>query len=195
MIAIGKDDRITAAERYAISTGSADLSPALDRRCDVDKLIAAGWAARDPRRGAALALYRMAVTDNTQGLQTVVDTMDGWLNGWLARKGRRPVPKFQRRELVATVLRWWIRPTCGYCEGRGFELIPKDEEGGAGTLSTVTCPSCYGSGRRPIEREVPHGHKVAAQSLADELDKLVLVVTAEMARALRDQMPNLEVRS
>lgn len=184
MIAIGKDDRITAAERYALATGSADLSPVLDRRCDVDKLIAAGWAARDPRRSAALALYRMAVTDNTQGLQTVVDTMDGWLNGWLSRKGRSPLPKFQRRELVATVLRWWIKPVCGYCEGRGFELLPRDDEGGAGALSTTTCAACYGNGRRPIEREVPNGHKAAAQSLADELDRLVLVVTAEMARSL-----------
>ncbi len=50
MINIGKDDRVTAAERYAVATGTHNLTPALDRRTDADKLIAAGWATQgDPR--------------------------------------------------------------------------------------------------------------------------------------------------
>lgn len=190
MIAIGKDDRITAAERYAIATGSSDLTPALDRRCDVDKLIAAGWATQgDPRRIAALALYRMGTVGNTQGLSLVVETMDGWLNGWTKRKGRQPIPKFQRRELVASTLKWWLNPTCGYCQGRGFELVPREDEVGAQTLS-CHCKACSGTGRRPLVREVPAVFLKASESLAEELDRLVLIVTGEMARSLA---PNLNL--
>lgn len=188
MIAIGKDDRITAAERYAKAAESSDLTPALDRRCDVDKLIAAGWATQgDPMKRAALDLYRMATTDNTQGLSHVIETMDGWLNRWTQRKGRHPIPKFQRRELVSSTLRWWLKPTCGYCEGRGFELVPKED----GSLSQVLggeCGACHGTGRKPLVREVPHQYRRAAEHLAEELDRLVLVVTGEMARRLSASM-------
>lgn len=191
MIAIGKDDQITAAERYALAAGSSNLTPKLGARCDADHLIAAAWVSKDPRRAAAMALYRMAVVGSTNGLQTIADTMDGWLNGKLQRKGARPIPKVQRREMVVHVLRWWLRPTCGYCEGRGFELVGDDDQEGARTLSSRACKACHGTGKRPVEREVPPHLKDAARQLADELDRLVLLVTGEMARVLRDQMPNL----
>lgn len=188
MIAIGKDDRITAAERYAKAAESSDLTPALDRRCDVDKLIAAGWATQgDPMKRAALDLYRMATTDNTQGLSHVIETMDGWLNRWTQRKGRHPIPKFQRRELVSVTLRWWLKPTCGYCEGRGFDLVPK-EDGEPSQVLGHECVACHGTGRKPLAREVPPQHRRAADHLAEELDRLVLVVTGEMARRLSASM-------
>lgn len=198
MIAIEAENRIAAAERYATAARSSDLSPVLDGRCDVDKLIAAGWAAKDPRRAAALALYRMAATGNMNGLLPIVETMDGWLNGKLQRKAGkggstlRPVPKLQRREMVVQVLRWWLKPTCGYCEGRGFELLGDDEAEGARALSDRACKSCHGTGKRPIEREVPNHLREAARALADQLDRLVLIVTGEMAKSLRDRMPELE---
>ncbi|MCH8180237.1 MAG: hypothetical protein IIA02_10705 [Proteobacteria bacterium] len=195
MIAIGKDDQITAAERYALATGSSNLTPNLGARCDADKLIAAAWVSKDPRRAAAMALYRMAVVGSTNGLQTIADTMDGWLNGKLQRKAR-PIPKVQRREMVVHVLRWWLRPTCGYCEGRAFELVGEerdDDREGARTLSGRACKACHGTGKRPVEREVPPHLKDAARQLADELDRLVLLVTGEMARVLRDRMPDLGV--
>lgn len=192
MLDIGKHhDRITAAERYAKATSSTDLTPALDRRTDADKLIAAGWAAQgDPRRGAALDLYRMAISGNTQGLANVVETMDKWLSGWTSRKGRKPLPKFVRRELVASVLHWWIKPTCGYCEGRGFELVPRDDEEVAQTLNNRHCLACRGTGKRPLAKDVPDHLIRPAEALADELDRLILLVTGEMARRLA---PSLEV--
>lgn len=193
MISIGTDDRITAAERYARATSTSDLTPNLTGRCDADKLIAAGWVARDPRRSAALALYRMAVSGDMNGLQTIADTMDGWLNGKLQRKGAKPVPRIQRREMVVHVLHWWVRPTCGYCEGRGFELLGNDDAPGARALSPVSCQACHGSGKRPVEREVPPHLKESARMLADQLDTLVLMVTGEMAKVLSEQMPELEV--
>ena len=193
MITTQNPDRVTAAERYAVATNSSDLTPVAGH-CDADKLIAAGWAASDPRRAAGLSLYRMSVAGNTQGLETVVDTMDGWLQGRMHRKGIRPMPKHQRREAVASVLRWWIRPTCGYCEGRCFELIHRDEATatGAGVLSGTPCQACHGTGRRPVEREVPNHLGKTARELADELDRLVILVTGEMARRLNTSM-NLEL--
>lgn len=187
MIAIGKTDRITTAERYALATDTADLTPRADRRCDADKLIAAGWAAQgDPRRALALDLYRMGVTGNTQGLAAVVESASGWLSAWSSRKGRTPLPRHQRQQLVAQTLHWWLKPTCGYCEGRMFELLPSasGDEGGVRALSTEPCQACHGSGKRPLAREVPSHHVAAATYLADELDRLVILVTGEMAKRL-----------
>jgi hypothetical protein len=188
-----QSNRPTAAERYAVSISSSDLGVNAGH-CDADKLIAAGWVASDPKRAAALALYRMSVAGNTQGLETVIDTMDGWLNGRMQRRGGRPMPKHQRREAVASVLRWWIRPTCAYCEGRCFELTPRDEatESGAGVLSGKACFACHGTGRRPVAREVPDHMGTLARDLADELDRLVILVTGEMARRLNTAI-NLEL--
>lgn len=184
---------ITAAEKYARSTNTSNLSLVVQGRCDADALIAAGWVAKDPRRVAALALYRMAVTGDTNGLQPIADTMDGWLNGKLQRKGAKPMPKVQRREMVVHVLRWWLQPTCGYCEGRGFELVGDDDAPGARALSDRACKACHGTGKRPVEREVPPHLKEPARLLADQLDSLVLLVTGEMARVLNERMPSLEV--
>lgn len=190
---------LTAAERYARSTTTRNLGLVVDGRCDADVLIAAGWAAKDPRRSAALALYRMAVTGDMNGLQPIAETMDGWLNGKLQRKAGkggatlRPVPKLQRREMVVHVLRWWLKPTCGYCEGRGFELVGDDEAEGARALSARACKACHGTGKRPVEREVPPHLREAAKLLADQLGSLVLMVTGEMARLLNERMPSLEV--
>lgn len=195
MVLVTTDDRVTAAERYAIATSTSDLSQSADKRCDADKLIAAGWVTQgDPRRSVALDLYRMAVTGNTNGLSSVVDTMDGWLNGKLLRRGGKTFPKHQRREMVVSVLRWWLHPTCGYCEGRCFELLGDDDTDGARALSTKHCPACHGTGKRPVEREVPNHMRDQARMLADQLDSLVLLVTGEMARVLAGRMPDLGMK-
>lgn len=191
MIALGKHhDHVTAAERYAIATGSSDLTPRASGHCDADKLIAAGWAASDPKRAIALSLYRMAVTGNTQGLQGVVDAMDGWLNAATQRKGGRPIPKHQRRQACASILSWWLKPTCGYCEGRGFELVPSDNPEGTGArvLSGTACQACHGTGKRPLERELPSHLGKHARDITDQLDRLVVMVTGEMARMLRPEL-------
>jgi hypothetical protein len=42
---------------------------------------------------------------------------------------------------AATVLRYWLDPTCKVCEGRGAPLIP-----GTNVTSTHTCHECQGRG-------------------------------------------------
>jgi hypothetical protein len=181
-------DRVTAAERYARAASSTDLTAHADARCDADKLIAAGWAAQDPDHALALGLYRMAVTGDTQGLHPLVERAAGWINAWSSHKGRRMLARAQRIELAAQVLHWWLRPTCGYCEGRGFELVDSEHEDGARALSDQPCEACHGSGKRPLVREVPSHLQGHAKHLADKLDNLVLKVTGEMARRLRPSL-------
>jgi hypothetical protein len=174
------EDRPTIGEQYAKATESKDLSPSTERRTDADVLLAAGIAAsRDPRRMLALKVYRLAVGGETDGLVDIVETADDWLQGRLARGGNRPMRAEARRALVMDTLHWWIRPTCNYCEGRGFVTVPDTAR-----LSTVACESCHGSGRRPLAREVPHAHVKHATWMADELDRLVALICSDMAKLL-----------
>jgi len=185
----GEDRPPTMAERYASAARSGDLTPHLDRRTDADVLLAAGIAAsKDPRKMLALNLYRMRITGDMTGLFDVVDRADGWMAHRLAHKGNRPMASYARRQLVADILSWWLDPVCGYCEGRMFVKVED-----AARLSTVACESCHGAGHRPLARSVPHAHVKHAQWLADELDKLVLIITGEMARLLGTRIKDLEL--
>lgn len=177
---------ITAAERYARATVSSDLTAyrAEDHRCDADRLIAAGWAAQDPDRALALSAYRMALTGDLQGLHDVAERCAGWINAWCQRKGRRVLTRSQRIELATQVLAWWVRPVCGYCEGRCFELMPSEHEDGVRALSGQYCQACHGTGRRPLAREVPAHLQQPAEYVESRLNNLVLQVTGEMGRRL-----------
>lgn len=189
MIKIGKDDRITTAERYARATSTTDLTAHADTRCDADKLLAAGYATQgDPRKSLALKLYRMGQTGDMQGLHEAATAMDGWLKDYCSRKGRKPMPPGARQALVTSTLHWWLTPVCEFCQGRMFELIPRaeGEEHGAQAISTKACSACFGTGKRPLAKVVPAAFERHAQYLADELDRLVIQVTGDMARRLAD---------
>lgn len=161
------DSPVTLKERYARAVGSSHLSPRGEGRTDLDVLIAAGLAARArPERIAALKVQRMAETGDLSDSYSVVEHYDAALNGYLGRKGRKPMPKGARRELVVSVLRWYMDQQCPYCGGTGRIA----QEGTAGRLTHV-CDGCHGSGVKPLARAVPHAYGKHALWLADEINK------------------------
>lgn len=178
------DDVVTIGERYASATHSSDLTPRMDGMTDADVLLAAGIAAGgDERLLIALKLWRMRVNGDMDGLYSVVGRADGWMSGYLSRKGNRPIPKAARMALVADTMKWWLHPTCSYCNGHGFIEVPDTNR-----LSTVACTACHGTGQRPLARAVPHAHAKPAQWLAGELDKLAAVIHKRMSIVLGKRM-------
>lgn len=153
---------------------------------DVDLLLAAGAAAqRSPERRLALAAYRIQVRGDMEGLGIVVDGADAWLQGRLARGGRRPLPRDARRQLVIDTLLWWTNPICGYCGGTGFvQAMVKGLDEGAGRLTTESCSCCHGTGRRPLAREVLPKLREHAERMVAQLDRHVSLLRADMARLL-----------
>lgn len=175
-----RPSKATVAERYAHATQTTDLTVHLNERCDADVLLAAGYAAsKDRRRGIALQVYRMAVRQDLGGLSVVAEEVGHWLQGRLSRKGNRPVPKLARDALVLTVLRWWLKPACTFCNGTGYDQIEDTPN-----LSAHECDNCHGTGKSPVARLVPGPLKAHAEWLGKELDDLVLVVHGDMAKLL-----------
>ncbi|MDR6216189.1 hypothetical protein [Paracidovorax wautersii] len=76
--------------------------------------------------------------------------------------------------VAIAVLRWWLAPACGACEGRKFELIP-----GTGRLSSKVCKCCGATGKA----RVPHGEP--GRKLANWMDDSVAIARASMSKRLR----------
>lgn len=161
------DNPVTLRESYLRAASSSNLKPNAEGRSDLDLLIAAGLAAQaKPERIMALKVQRMIESGQLGEVWGVVEFYDGMLNGYLSRKGRRPMQKMQRRALVSQVLHWMMFPACDFCGATG--LIA--EEGTAGTR-TSTCPACHGSTLKPLSRQVPHAYSRHALWLVDEINQ------------------------
>lgn len=178
------DDPVTIGDRYAHATHATDLTPSTRRITDADVLMAAGMATSGNRKlQLAMSLYRMRVNGDMSGLLQVVQTADEWLNSRLHVKGNRPMSRPAREALIADTLKWWIDPTCAYCDGHGFAPDPD-----APRLTLVECASCHGKGQRPLAREVPHSLVKHAQWLVDQLDSRVLTIHQRMSELLSVRM-------
>jgi len=175
------EERVTVAEQYARATTSGDLRQAADHRTDADVLLAAGIAAgKDERRKLALKIYRMGVTGSLEGLGDVIHACDDWMSGYLQKKhGGRVMPQRAREALVTDVLKWYMNPTCDYCDGTAVIAA----EGTAGRL-TEQCPACHGTGKKSLARAVPHTHIKPAEWLAMQIQQRAALIHAEMAKLL-----------
>jgi len=75
---------------------------------------------------------------------------------------------------VASVIGWWLQPSCPACQGRKFALIPNTDRS-----SAKGCKPCGATGRaRP-----PHGE--AGKKLANFMDDCVQRSRQSMAKILR----------
>jgi hypothetical protein len=162
----GPREPVNTRERHARACVSTNLAPGGLGRTDLDVLIAAGVAAQcRPDRMAALRVYRMIDTGDTQDLWSLVNHYDGVLHNHLLKKTRRPMHKQARVALIHRVLYWLMHPGCEFCGGTG--LVAQD--GTAGRL-TGPCEACHGTGVHPLSRSVPHAYGDMAAWLVDQID-------------------------
>lgn len=177
-------DSPTVPERYATAATTSDLSVSLERRTDADVLMAAGMSAGKDRRAAlAMSVYRAGVTGDHSGLLPMANELADWLSNRLAKERRKPMRRTDRVSLALAVMQHWFNPVCGHCEGRGFLLMD-----GAPVLSSHECPHCGGTGRRKLSDSIGNDHAELGKWLSGELDRLVSLVHAEMARKLSRKM-------
>jgi hypothetical protein len=162
----GAPDPITTRERHANASVSSNLAPGGLGRTDLDVLIAAGVAAQcRPDRMAALRVYRMIDTGNTQDLWSLVQHYDVALANHLAKRGRRQMNKMARTALINRVLFWLMHPGCEFCGGTGLVA----HEGTGGRLAGP-CVACHESGVQPLSRSVPPAYGDHAAWLVDQIN-------------------------
>lgn len=174
-------------ERYSLATRTSDLTTRLDRRCDADVLLAAGFAAQgDPRNALALEVYRFIATRDLANVGPIAEKLADLLQRRISRpvRGQR-LARRQRVELVdcaRSVLYWHLLKTCDKCAGRGYLLQP-----GTQLIDPRRpCRKCSGTGQRPLdvgERMREHG-----DYLAERVETMLGFVFSEMAKRLRPSL-------
>jgi hypothetical protein len=80
-----------------------------------------------------------------------------------------------------TSLGYWLNDICRICEGKGALVIP-----GTPMLSDDPCPSCGGSGRKPLSCE--DRTKRYVLDMIDILDKMTSISAGAAMRKLRHDM-------
>lgn len=181
------------AERYLSATSSSHLQVQAEKPSDVDKLIAAGSLARDPRKDLALRVWRVRATGSARGVQGLAYELGEMLAGhgtdrrqgrYLRSSTRQTMHPVKARMLAMTVLKWWRQPRCQVCDGLGH---PKMLD--APILDTTrVCPHCHGTGVAPLELRVRHEHIEQARWLVSQMESLSALVFDQMARRLNQQM-------
>lgn len=175
------NERRTTEERYMSATDSSRLGLNMDRPCDVDVMIAAGWAgSMSPLRDAVMRLRRIEQSGSLAGMGFVVEILDLWLKSEAPSRSWKTAGRDCPDRIIKPVLSWWMHPACPHCNGLGFDLI----EGAPVIDESRPCPYCDGGVRR-LSDVVARKYFRPAEALADKLDETSWVLFGDMARLLR----------
>lgn len=184
-------DTRSTAEGYLSATNSSDLRVQADVRTDADLILAAAYASMgDPRRMLALRVWRLQAPGDMAGARQIADELGaamrksvvGRRGGFLRGAAPGLMPAVTAADLALTVLKWFSRPTCPSCGGRGHPMMkdaPVMDE-------SMDCPDCDGTGIRPLEKLVREEHAGHARWLAAELSGLSSMIFADMKRLMRN---------
>lgn len=187
-------DKPTIPERYsrAIESGHLEVRPGV---CDVDMLIAAGWA----KEGLGTALFRLRTefdTVNRRELEqcatsltarvltlaqmTTLPTTRAALGRFACAHATRV--RFMRDDravlhIAGRALDLWLDPLCPHCSGRGFN-------GGFGAPIQI-CPKCHGTKLRSPRLDATNDGHEFGRSLLVQMDRKTERVREAMSRFLR----------
>lgn len=176
---------MSVVEQYTRAVNSRNLK-IQEFVCDVDKIIAAGWAVgTDERKSLALSMQRW-MSGDMRGMNQVVELMAGWVKGMAARNQRTmTVPtRTEAVDLSRAVCAWWMHKVCPDCGGHGHPLI----EGTPVLDESKDCPSCNGTGQRSLTKGMTEQQSALAEWLVSSLESVAPFVFGEMARRLRADM-------
>lgn len=163
------------------ATDSSHLGLEAERPCDVDVMIAAGWAGSlSPLRDAVMRLRRIEQSGSLAGINFVVEILDLWLKSEAPARSWKTAGRDCPERIIKPVLSWWLHPACSHCNGIGFSLI----EGTPVIDHSQPCPYCDGGVRR-LSDVVARKYFKPAEALADKLDETSWVLFGDMARLLR----------
>ena len=181
------------AERYLSATVSSHLQVDAEKPGDVDKLIAAGALAQDPRMDLAQRVWRVRSTGSVRGVPRLADELGQMLvmrsadprqGRYLRRAYENTLSKAKARYVAMEVLKWWQKPRCPACDGLGHPKMAN-----APVLdATRECPHCHGTGVTPLELRIRTEHIEHARWLVSQMESLSGLVWDQMAMKLNTQM-------
>lgn len=175
----------TLDERLAIARSSKNLK-LKEYACDVDKLIASGFAAR---RHALGRLASWAYAEPTKKSARILVNALQVEAVKVLRRNRRFAHRDDIRHLSAVVVNWWLDHKCKTCQGRGLYVL-RDKQ----ITTNHECHTCKGTGlkRIPTAQEVGLDWTVAVYERNFTLIQMIIEEAANnfrvgVMRALRNE--------
>jgi hypothetical protein len=142
-----KDDtRPSALERLSSAVNTTDLTVDADHRTDADFIIALGIAGSRHSRVAS-PMMRLHVNGTNTNLRAAFESVLSLVKRLNAKRNWRLAGR-SVDTVALQALSHHVNPTCPRCHGRKFEL-----QDGTPVLSTKACLSCFGSGRRTVQKK------------------------------------------
>lgn len=138
------DNRKSAMESLATAMVSSDLT-VRSGRCDVDYLIALGWAAQRINPHAA-TLVRLHLALDKSAMKATIKTAEQLARRLSERHGWK-LGQARRLDVGRMSARYYVVPVCGHCVGVRWE---RDKRSGA--LLPAACRRCSGTGQEPFPR-------------------------------------------
>lgn len=195
------DEAPTIGECYSRATESSDLRPK-EGRCDIDYLIAAGWAGNrlgsmlyrlrsefdqvrsEVRPTQALNLTeRYLVLSRLTSLRMTKEAL-GELAVQHATRMRFDRPDKDVLVIAGRCLEVFLDPLCGHCDGRGFSGGGRHEQSGP----QVICRPCGGSGRRRNTIGRDDAERRFGGLLFTEMQRAADLFETRMGRRLRNRL-------
>ena len=162
----------TLIERVAVALASDDLR-LREQPCDLDKVIAAGWSARQRQLGALgfWAKYTMDPHRTRQFLEMVRK-----MTVAKARQRNRGGSQDELHRLAEAVVFWWLTDKCPTCQGRGFMVLREQQ-----TVSNFVCQTCNGTGMRPTPKPSDAGLAWEEAKFEHRFNEVLVVVESAMS--------------
>ena len=175
----------TLIERVAVALTSDDLR-LREQPCDLDKVIAAGWSARQRQLGALgfWAKYTMDPHRTRQFLEMVRK-----MTVAKARQRNRGGSQEELHRLAEAVVFWWLTDKCPTCQGRGFMVLREQQ-----TVSNFVCQTCNGTGMRPTPKPADAGLAWEEAKFEHRFNDVLVVVESAMSAFIGTTVRSLRPR-
>lgn len=180
------EDIPSVLERLSVRLKSSNLRFDLERRTDVDYVIALGAAelqqakSRDPTMaiGASTAgkLLHLHIAGGQAAYRSALESVHSLASHLNAKHDWQLEPR-QLRRVSSLALGHHVAPVCPACNGQGYHMMP-----GAPRKSDRACDTCGGTGLRPI----PRRNRQEIRQLVGVLEALDHALEGAVARYLRN---------
>ena len=132
----------TLIERLTLALSSSDLKHHR-YSCDLDKVIASGWASA--RNGVLGSLTVRAKDDRTNQSRRKLIQQVKKIAVSRARGRKRGGTIEDIHKVALASVSYWLEPRCQTCQGMGLIVLENKQH-----LSNIVCQSCHGSGLRDM---------------------------------------------
>ena len=168
----------TILESLSQAVHSTDLSHR-ETLCQVDYIHGLGMAGQKSAQGTALLDLHMTLS--SEGAVNAMKVAQEIVREVAKRRGW-PMTPMKVRKVAGEALALYLRPACAPCKGRGMLNMDMDKPG---SYHPKPCPTCTGSGKRPVPLKNRREITAALYVMEDRMQSALQHVRRAMSMSSR----------